>query len=150
MSHDQIHGRFLDGKHYLPIPVYYEDTDAGGVVYYANYLRFAERARTEALRALGIKQSLLQAESGLFFVVTRCEVDFIRPARLDDQLVVETQLIALQKVRMSMAQIIRCKDTTLVKLVVNLAMINKQGKPERFPDHLVHILTTTFIPQGDS
>src|SRR3954466_3255692 len=80
-----------DGQHRYAVRVYYEDTDAGGVVYHATYLRFAERARTEALRDLGIPHSQLVAEHGVMFMVRRIKVDYLGPARLDDSLVVVTQ-----------------------------------------------------------
>jgi acyl-CoA thioester hydrolase len=79
--------------HHHPIRVYYEDTDAGGVVYYANYLRFAERARTEFMREAGADHAGMLRDTGLSFFVRRCEVDYLKPARLDDFLQVETQII---------------------------------------------------------
>ena len=79
-------GMVADGVHVFPVRVYYEDTDAGGIVYYANYLKFAERARTELLRIAGITHSDLMAESGVAFAVRHCAADFIKPARLDDPL----------------------------------------------------------------
>src|ERR1700728_4759676 len=80
-----------DGRHRYAIRVYYEDTDAGGVVYHANYLRYAERARTEALRDAGIPHAELVETFGLMFMVHRAEIDYVRPAMLDDLLVVETE-----------------------------------------------------------
>ena len=84
------------GPHRYGLRVYYEDTDAGGVVYHANYLRFMERARTEALRELGVPQTDLIAQHGVGFVVRRCELDYAAPARLDDWLVVETAVRTLR------------------------------------------------------
>src|SRR5665811_1175160 len=84
-----------EGGHRYAVRVYYEDTDAGGVVYYANYLRFAERARTEALRELGIPHAELVERFNLMFVVRRVEVDYLRAARLDDSLVIETATLAV-------------------------------------------------------
>jgi len=78
-------------RHEFPIRVYYEDTDLGGIVYYANYLKFIERARTEWVRALGIDQTRLKAEEGILFAVRRIEADYLKPARFDDELVVETR-----------------------------------------------------------
>ena len=77
-------GAIADGKHWLAVRVYYEDTDAVGVVYHASYLRFAERARTEMMRCLGLEHSVLKARLGLSFTVRRCVVDYLAPARLDD------------------------------------------------------------------
>jgi acyl-CoA thioester hydrolase len=89
------HGLLRGGTHFLPIRVYYEDTDAGGIVYHAAYLRFAERARTEMLRAVGIDLVKLRDEHGLLFVVRKGEVDYERPAKFDDVLIVQSDLIAL-------------------------------------------------------
>lgn len=122
--------------------VYYEDTDAGGIVYYANYLKFAERARTEALRAIGVNQSELMANDGLAFVVTRIEVDYIASARLDDEIEIETQLCDLKKVRMTMKQQINKDGKSLVTLMVHLACVNEMHKPARIPDMIVKALTT--------
>lgn len=87
--------------------VYYEDTDAGGVVYYANYLRFLERARTEWLRALGFDQERLIRERAILFAVRRVEIDYLLPARLDDGLVVEAAIGALSRVSLTFEQCIR-------------------------------------------
>ena len=84
-----------DDGYRFPVRIYYEDTDAAGVVYHTNYFKFAERARTEMLRQLGIEQQALRAATGLAFTVRRCCADFILPARLDDDLVVVTRIIAL-------------------------------------------------------
>ena len=84
-----------DGRHRYALRVYYEDTDAAGVVYHANYLRFAERARTEALRDLGIPHAELLREHGVMFMVRRVEVDYLRPARLDESLAVITEPLAV-------------------------------------------------------
>jgi len=92
-------GAVHDGAYLYPVRVYYEDTDAVGLVYHANYLKFAERARTEMLRRLGIEQERLRAESGVSFVVRRGTLDFRAPARLDDDLVVVTTLRALGEPR---------------------------------------------------
>lgn len=89
---------------FLPVRVYYEDTDAGGVVYYANYLRFMERARTEWLRALGFEQDVLAAEQGVIFAVRRVRLDFLRPARFNDALRVSARLLRRGRASLSFAQ----------------------------------------------
>src|SRR5437868_1581652 len=109
--------------HTFPIRVYYEDTDAAGIVYYANYLKFAERARTEALRLSGIDQSDLMKNEKIEFVVRRCEADFLQPAELDDLLTVETRLITISKVSVKMEQTIRRGDEKLVTLDIKLAVV---------------------------
>jgi len=88
----------------LPIRIYWEDTDAGGVVFYANYLRFYERARTEWLRSLGIEQQKLREQTGGMFVVTQAQVEYLRPARLDDQLLVTARLEASGRASMTIRQ----------------------------------------------
>ena len=86
----------LDGDlHIFPVRVYFEDTDAGGIVYYANYLHFAERARSEMLRHLGIESGTMVEDWGLIFAVKKCSMDFIRPAKLDDLLLIKTRLIEI-------------------------------------------------------
>lgn len=87
-----------------PVRVYWEDTDAGGVVYYANYLKFLERARTEWLSALGLEQDRLAREEGVVFVVRRVEVDYLRPARFNDRLTVVSRLSALNRASLEMTQ----------------------------------------------
>lgn len=122
--------------------VYYEDTDAGGIVYYANYLKFAERARTDALRELGFHQSHLRETQGLAFVVTRVEIDYHRPARLDDVITVQTLLRHVRKVRMSMQQRIYRETELLAELVVALAAIDATGRPVTIPEAIADALKT--------
>jgi acyl-CoA thioester hydrolase len=93
-----------------PVRVYYEDTDVGGVVYYANYLKFMERARTEWLRSLGFEQDRLIAERGLLFAVTHAEVEYRRPARFNDMLAVSVSILSHRRASMTFAQQIR-RDT---------------------------------------
>src|SRR6185295_903984 len=95
-----------DGRHRYAIRVYYEDTDAGGVVYHATYLRFAERARTEALRDLGIPHADLVSEHGVMFMVRRIKVDYLLPARLDDSLVVVTQPLVVGAASLELRQLV--------------------------------------------
>ncbi len=122
-------------EHIFPVRVYYEDTDAGGVVYYANYLRFAERARTEMLRRLGIESSKLMAEEGIAFAVRRCAADYRRPARLDDRLEVRTRLLDMGGASLEMEQrIVRAENgSEAVRLVLTLACMTMAGKPARIP-----------------
>lgn len=92
---------------YWPVRVYYEDTDAGGVVYYANYLKFFERARTERLRALGFEQDALRAEAGVIFAVKSARVDYVKPARFNDALWVSAEVTELKRASLTFAQEIR-------------------------------------------
>jgi acyl-CoA thioester hydrolase len=133
-------GAIADGAYLYPVRVYYEDTDAAGLVYYANYLKFAERARTEMLRRLGIEQERLRAESGFFFVVRRCAVDYRLPARLDDDLVVVTRLAALGAATLDLDQDVRRGETELVRLTLQIAAIGRSGRPQRLPAPLRAIL----------
>lgn len=135
-------GDFSGGKHIRRFWVYYEDTDAAGIVYYANYLKFAERARTDALRKLGVAQGEMLASQGVGFVVKRCAIDFFDSARLDDEISVETRLLEIRKVRMSMEQIIRRDEKELAKLVVDIAMIDRERRPTRIPEAIVQALQT--------
>lgn len=124
----------FDGSTFVwPVRVYYEDTDAVGVVYYANYLKFAERARTEMLRALDIEQTGAMAEAALSFVVKRCEIDYIRPARLDDALTVTLRVGKVGGASMEGEQTIRRDGETLATLALRLACIDKTGRPARMP-----------------
>src|SRR5690606_20830999 len=105
--------------------VYYEDTDAGGVVYYANYLRYAERGRSEFLRVLGIENSVLAAEKGILFVVRRVEGDYHKPARLDDLLVIETTVSGVKNASFTMEQVMRRDDAIIFRLHVVVVCVNQ-------------------------
>ncbi len=131
-------------RHTSTFRIYYEDTDAGGIVYYANYLKFAERARTEWLRARGLEQRIMMEDTGVSIVVRRCVSEFLSPAKLDDLICVETHLHEFGKVRMTMQQVIKREEKTLVTLEVELACINAQGKPLRWPETLTHTFASTL------
>jgi acyl-CoA thioester hydrolase len=127
-----------DGRTFVHrVRVYYEDTDTGGVVYYANYLKFAERGRTEALRAIGIEQRDFAATEGVQFVVRRVEADFRAPARLDDDLEVVTRTVDIGGASVTMDQAIRRGDETLVALRVHICSVTAEGpragRPVRLP-----------------
>ena len=128
-----LSGQMAEGEHRLPLRIYYEDTDAGGIVYYARYLQFAERARTEMLRLAGIDQKQLTRDHGVFFAVRRCEVDYLRPARFDDFLEVRSHLTALGGARLSAVQVICRAGEELVRLAVEIASIRGDGRPARIP-----------------
>ncbi len=123
--------------HVLSVRVYWEDTDAGGIVYYVNYLRYAERARSELLRVLGVtSQRALADETGLVFAVRRFEADYLASARLDDVLDVETQVIAVHGAAVDMEQIVRRDRCDLVRMKVQIACVNDRGRATRLPDWL--------------
>jgi acyl-CoA thioester hydrolase len=119
--------------HRFGLRVYYEDTDLAGIVYYANYLKFIERARTEALRDLGISQTELRARTGIVFAVRRVEVDYVVPARFEDQLVVTTTFLALGGASLDLAQEVLRGDTLLARCRVTIAAIRADGRPARLP-----------------
>jgi len=120
--------------HVFPVRVYYEDTDAGGVVYHANYLRFAERARTEMLRQAGIVQTALMASDGLGFIVRRCTVDFLKPARLDDALEVHTSVLSASGARLEAEQVVKRAGEDLARLTLEIACVDREGTPRRLPN----------------
>lgn len=122
--------------HRLTLRVYYEDTDLAGVVYYANYLKFIERGRTEALRGLGVDQTRLKTEQGLVFVVTRLEIAYRRPAAFDDLLTVETRLARLGGASATMDQRVARGETTLAEARVTLALVDASGRAARLPPAL--------------
>jgi len=131
-----------DGRHCYAVRVYYEDTDAGGVAYHASYLRFAERARTEALRDLGIPHSELLQRFTLMFVVRRVEVDYLRPARLDDSLTVVTEPLAVGGATVTLRQEVRGSEGAYAVLTVRLACVKPgEGKPGRLPQRWRTVLT---------
>lgn len=126
----------MTGPHLFPVRVYWEDTDGSGVVYHASYLRFAERARTELLRAAGFEQWSMLAETGIAFAVRRCVIDFRRSARLDDRLEVETRLTAIGGASLDMSQAIRRDRDDIVTLLLKLACITRDGRASRMPSGL--------------
>jgi len=118
--------------HRFPVKVYYEDTDAGGVVYYANYLRFMERARTEYLAELGVSVAELH-NAGQLLVVTHIDIDYRRPAHLGEVLDVTTELEEAKTVRVVLRQRVSRQGTELVDARVTFACVDRDGKPQRLP-----------------
>lgn len=124
----------MEGKiHQFPVRVYYADTDAGGIVYHATYLDFAERARTEMMRLFGLDHTQLRADHGLFFAVRSCEIDYRRPARLDDLLEIRSQLTHLGGASLHISQSIWRGEETLVHLVIRLVCMHFDGRAMRMP-----------------
>jgi len=121
--------------HSFPVRVYYEDTDSGGVVYYANYLKFMERARTEWLRAAGFEQDDIEARHGLLFAVSEANVRYLRSARFNDLLRIESRIVDVSGVRVTFAQLIRRESDgeLLVEGSVRVASMDRAGKPRRMP-----------------
>ena len=135
-------GAIAGGVHVLPLRVYYEDTDASGVVYYANYLRFIERGRTDMLRLLGVSQGALAAGSGIAFPVRRCEIDYLAPARLDDEIEVHT---ALGGATIEARQSVRRGKAELARGTLRLACVGADGRPRRLPAAVRAALTSLPI-----
>jgi len=125
-----------------PITVYYEDTDAGGVVYHSNYLKFFERARTEMLRSIGVSQQLL-LEQHIGFVVRHADIDFLQGARLDDQLNVVTTISELKKASLVFCQeLVNPENKVLCKALVKVACIdNEHMRPKAMPQSIILELT---------
>lgn len=119
-------------KHIFPIRVYYEDTDMGGVVYHANYLRYIERARSDWVRKLGNDQNAMR-DDGVVWVVRNLEADYLASAKFDDELTVETDVVAISGVRLTMAQLVLRGETEIFRATVTAVCINSEGKPIRLP-----------------
>lgn len=124
-----LSGTMADGAHHYGLRVYYEDTDALGIVYYANYLKYAERARTEMIRLLGF--ATINRDNDTAFAVRRCEVDYLSPAHLDDELEVVSGLIAIGGASFDLEQTVWCGGDRLVRLEVRLAVLSSSGRPTR-------------------
>lgn len=120
-------------KHTFPLRVYYEDTDLAGIVYYANYLKFIERARTEWVRTLGIDQAQLKAEEGVVFAVRRVVADYLSPAHFDDELTVETEPQCVTSARIVLMQNVCRAGVVLFTAEVTLVALSACGKPVRLP-----------------
>lgn len=143
-------GHMAGTRHVLAIRVYYEDTDAAGIVYYANYLKFAERGRTEFLRLAGIDQSRLREERGLFFAVRRAEVEYLRPARLDDVLRIETQLTDMTAVKIDALQTISRAEEELARVRMRVVCLKVDGRPARMPKDIAARFQSYVRPLGEA
>ena len=119
------------------IKVYYEDTDAGGVVYYANYLKFLERARSEAIADIGLSNQKIKKDFGLLIIVKSCNIDFKKSAYLENILKIKSSIISFSKTSLSMDQIIFKEDDVIVNAKVHLVFINEKGKPNRIPEEII-------------
>ena len=120
-------------SHSFALRVYYEDTDLAGIVYYANYLKFIERGRTEWVRSLGVDQGRLKREEGIVFAVRRVEADYLRPARFDDELVVVTRAVASTGARIVLDQEVLRAGERLFGAQVTLVCLTDEGAPARVP-----------------
>ena len=128
-------------KFIWPIRVYYEDTDAGGVVFYANYLKFFERARTEMLRAMGYEQDELIANQGIIFAVRSVHADYLSPARFNELLEVSAEVTLAKKVSLIFAQLITRGDDVLCKSIIRIACLDANTlRPKAIPENLLELL----------
>ena len=118
------------------LKVYYEDTDSGGVVYYANYLKFLERARTEALVSLGFSNKKIKDEFGALIIVKSCNIEYKKSAHLEDELNIRSFVKSITKTSFFMNQFITKGDETIVEAQVHLVFINQKGKPIKIPETL--------------
>jgi|TARA_B100001287_G_C22445083_1_gene417775 acyl-CoA thioester hydrolase len=118
------------------VKVYYEDTDSGGVVYYANYLKFLERARTEALFSIGFSNKKVQDTFDSLIIVKSCNIDYKKSAHLEDQLTVRSFVKSISKTSFFMNQIITKDKEVIVEAQVHLVFVNKEGKPVKIPDEI--------------
>ncbi|MBU2991974.1 tol-pal system-associated acyl-CoA thioesterase [Octadecabacter sp. 1_MG-2023] len=119
--------------HRFPIRVYYEDTDLAGIVYYANYLKFIERGRSEWVRELGVDQAAMKRDEGVVFAVRRVEADYHSPAQYDDELVVTTEVDAVTGARLIVRQNVERDGKVLFTALVTIVAINDAGAPARLP-----------------
>ena len=121
---------------YHKLKVYYEDTDAGGVVYYANYLKFLERARTEALVTLGFNNKKIKQKFGSLIVVKSCNIEYKIPARLEDDLSIRSFVKSITKTSFFMNQFITRGEDLIAEAKMHLVFVNKEGRPMKIPDSL--------------
>jgi len=130
-----------EGAHVFILRVYYEDTDSVGIVYYANYLKFAERGRTEMLRAAGVEHSVIWRTHGVGFAVRKVTADYLRPARLDDLLTVHTRMTSVGGASLILEQTVRRGAEDLARLQLRIACVDRDGGVARLPAPLRAALT---------
>ena len=123
-------------KFKLTVKVYYEDTDAGGVVYYANYLKFLERARSEAIYTIGLTNTKLYNENEILIIVKSCKIDYKKPAKFEDKLQIQSSIKSTTKTSFIMHQIIKKDKEIITEADVHLVVVNKDGKPCKIPEKL--------------
>lgn len=129
---------FMDKNFIYKTKIYYEDTDAGGIVYYANYLKFFERARTEWIYSLGLNHQMLN-EKNIFIVVKSCQIDYSRPVKFEEEINVITKLSKISPVRISLFQSAQVNGEDRVKGLIELAIIDGTGKPTKMPQHWLEL-----------
>ena len=130
---------------YHKLKVYYEDTDAGGVVYYANYLKFLERARTEALLTIGLSNSIIKDKFGALIIVKSCNIEYKKSAHLEDVLNIKSYIKSTTKTSFLMDQIITKNKNIIVEAKINLVFVNDKGKPIKIPDTIFKSLKPYLV-----
>ena len=118
------------------LKVYYEDTDSGGVVYYANYLKFLERARTEALFAIGFSNKKIQEQFNSLIIVKSCNIEYKKSAHLEDELTIRSFVKSITKTSFFMNQVISKENEIIVEAQIHLVFVNKDGKPTKIPENI--------------
>ena len=126
------------------IKVYYEDTDAGGIVYYANYLKFLERARTEALFTIGFNNKKIKEDYGALIVVKSCNIEYKKPSYLEDELKIRSFVKSITKTSFFMSQFISRDDELIVEAKVHLVFVDKSGKPVKVPEVIFKVFKPYF------
>ena len=122
------------------VKIYYEDTDAGGVVYYANYLKYLERARSEAIYSLGLTNTNLQKDHDTLIIVKSCNIEYKKPAKFEDELEIISSILSKTKTSFTMLQIIKKNEEIISEATVQLVTVNKVGKPIKIPEILNNLL----------
>ena len=122
------------------VKIYYEDTDAGGVVYYANYLKYLERARSEAIYSLGLTNTKLQKDYGSLIIVKSCNIEYKKPAKFEDELEIISSILSKTKTSFTMLQIIKKNEEIISEAQIKLVTVNQNGKPIKLPEILDSLL----------
>ena len=120
--------------------IYYEDTDSGGIVYYANYLKYLERARSEAIYSLGLTNINLQKDHDTLIIVKSCNIEYKKPAKFEDELEIISSILSKTKTSFTMLQIIKKNKEIISEATVQLVTVNKEGKPIKIPEILNNLL----------
>lgn len=120
--------------------IYYEDTDSGGIVYYANYLKYLERARSEAIYSLGLTNIKLQKDYGALIIVKSCNIEYKKPAKFEDELEIISSILSKTRSSFTMLQIIKKNEEIISEATVQLVTVNKEGKPIKIPEILNNLL----------
>ena len=122
------------------VKIYYEDTDAGGVVYYANYLKYLERARSEAIYSLGLTNAILQKDHDSLIIVKSCNIEYKKRAKFEDELEIISSILSKTKTSFTMLQTIKKNEEIISEATVQLVTVNKEGKPIKIPEILNNLL----------